>query len=242
MRRPLIGSGRLLLGGALSARKGLRTATRVGQVTGAKLLCETSPPNLERGAGLPAPERLGYLAELAYFGQLQGFRQLVLVDAAAPVSFFAYPNLPGYLVPEDCEVHLLAGATDDVPGALEALADELGAPGDAELMPYLQQARQPQRPSGALDAETSVAAIGALLPEGAIVGTRPSPRDCSSPRRRPVRPDTTGLPDGGRDRTGHAGGNRGCGRMPGSQGPVPRSRRKAPCTRCSPFGPRREKD
>jgi acetolactate synthase-1/2/3 large subunit len=36
-------------------------------------------------------------------------------------------------------------------------------------MPYLQQARRPERPSGALDAETSAAAIGALLPEGAIV-------------------------------------------------------------------------
>jgi acetolactate synthase-1/2/3 large subunit len=158
----------LLLGGSAVRETGLRAATRVGQVTGAKLLCETFPPNLERGAGLPAPERLGYLAELA-IGQLQGFRHLVLVDAAAPVSFFAYPNLPGYLVPGDCEVHLLAGAPDDAPGALEALADELGAPGDAELVPYLQQARRPERPSGALDAETCAAAIGALLPEGAIV-------------------------------------------------------------------------
>jgi acetolactate synthase-1/2/3 large subunit len=180
----------LLLGGGAVREKGLRAAARVGHVTGAKLLCETFPPNLERGAGLPALERLGYLAELA-ISQLQGIRHLVLVDAAAPVSFFAYPNLPGYLVPGDCEVHLLAGATDDAPGALEALADELGAhggpgraagvggggsggpgaggPGGGERTPYVQAERRPERPSGVLNAETAAAAIGTLLPEGAIV-------------------------------------------------------------------------
>jgi acetolactate synthase-1/2/3 large subunit len=125
---------------------------------------------LERGAGLPSVERLGYLAELT-IGQLQGLRHLVLVDAAAPVSFFAYPNVPGYLVPGDCEVHVLARDSDDAPGALEVLADALSAHGtrggaDREDM---QTARRPERPSGVLNAETTAAAIGALLPQGAIV-------------------------------------------------------------------------
>ena len=59
--------------------------------TGATLLGETFPANLERGAGIPAVERLAYLAEMVQ-AQLDGVRHLVLVDASAPVSFFAYPD------------------------------------------------------------------------------------------------------------------------------------------------------
>ena len=36
----------------------------------------------------------------------QGTRHLVLVDAKAPVSFFAYPDKPSSLVPDGCEVHV----------------------------------------------------------------------------------------------------------------------------------------
>ena len=46
-------------------------AARIADATGAKLLCETFPARLERGAGLPAVERLGYLAEFAV-AQMQG--------------------------------------------------------------------------------------------------------------------------------------------------------------------------
>ena len=158
----------LLVGGRALRRQGLSAAARIAQATGAKLLCETFPARIERGAGLPPVERLGYLAEFT-MAQLQGARHLVLADALAPVSFFAYPAVPGYLVPEDCEVHTLAGASDDVAGALEALVDTLGA---APLGPGATGTgapARPERPTGALDAQTMAAAIGALLPEGAVV-------------------------------------------------------------------------
>ena len=117
----------LLVGGNALRRRGLAAADRVARAAGAKLLCETFPARIERGAGIPPVERLGYLAEFT-IAQLQGARHLVLADALAPVSFFAYPNLPGSLVPEGCEVHTLAAGSDDAPGALEALAEMLGAP------------------------------------------------------------------------------------------------------------------
>ena len=157
----------VLLGGGATRRRGLMAASRVVNTTGAKLLCETFPARLERGAGLPGIERLGYLAEFTV-AQLAGAKHLILVDAAAPVSFFAYPGIPGYLVPDGCEVHVLAeaGAGEDAAGALEALADLLGAPTDGARV---QAAERPERPSGALTAASASAAIGALLPEGAIV-------------------------------------------------------------------------
>ena len=98
----------LLVGGSATSERGLVAASRVANATGAKLLGETFPARLERGAGRPPLERLGYLAEFMT-AQLAGLRHLVLVDAKAPVSFFAYPEKPSYLVPDGCEVHVLAG-------------------------------------------------------------------------------------------------------------------------------------
>ena len=76
--------------------------------------------------GLPAVDRLAYLAEMAA-PQLAGTRHLILAGAKTPVSFFAYPGTPSSLVPDGCEVHTLAGRGEDAPGALAALADRVAA-------------------------------------------------------------------------------------------------------------------
>ena len=73
----------LLLGGTALREPGLVAASRVANATGARLLAETFPARLERGAGLPPIDRLAYLAEFAS-AQLDGLRHLVLVDAKAP--------------------------------------------------------------------------------------------------------------------------------------------------------------
>lgn len=155
----------LLLGGTSLFETPLRDAARIGAATGAKVLAETFPARIERGAGLPAVERLAYLAEFAQ-AQLGGLSHLVLVDAAHPVSFFAYPDKPSDLVPEGCTVHVLAAAHEDAPGALTALVEELGA-GSAEVA--TTAAGRPDRPTGSLDAQSLAAALGALLPDGAVV-------------------------------------------------------------------------
>jgi acetolactate synthase-1/2/3 large subunit len=113
---------------------------------------------------VPPIERLAYLAEMVTL-QLAGLRHLVLVDAKAPVSFFAYPGKPSYLVPDGCQVHGLANGADDGPGALEALAEALGAGSQAAVAP----AERPGRPTGELTAEKVCQALGALLPAGAVV-------------------------------------------------------------------------
>jgi len=155
----------LLLGGKALRERGLLAAARIEQATGAKLLCETFPARLERGAGLPAVERVGYLAEFAV-AQMQGLRHLVLVDAKEPVSFFAYPNLPSELAPEGCEIRDLVADGVLAGPALEARAAALGAPAGGGVR---QPTARPERPSGPLNPETIAQAVGALLPEGAIV-------------------------------------------------------------------------
>lgn len=154
----------LLLGGSALRAPALRSASRVAAATGARLLCETFPARLERGAGLPSVERLSYLPEFAT-AQLDGLRHLVLVDARPPVSFFAYPGKPSYLVPSDCEVHVLAGEDDDAVGALDHLAERVAASHAPNVSPFVR----PARPAGPLTGESLAQAVGALLPEGAIV-------------------------------------------------------------------------
>ena len=157
-----VSAAALLLGGRALRADGLHAASRVAAATGAALLGETFPANLERGAGIPAVERLAYLAEMAQ-AQLDGVRHLVLVDATSPVSFFAYPDKASDLVPPGCTVHALARPGEDAAGALEALADAVGAPADGGVP---APAGRPDRPTGALVAESLAAAVGATLARG----------------------------------------------------------------------------
>ena len=159
------GKAAILLGGQALREPALVAAGRIAAATGARLLSEVFPARAERGAGLPPVERIAYLAELASV-QLSGLRHLILVDAKAPVSFFAYPGRKSYLVPDGCEVHELAAPTENALASLEALAEAVGA-GTAE--PARQAPSRPPRPTGPLSADSACQAIAAVLPEGAIV-------------------------------------------------------------------------
>jgi acetolactate synthase-1/2/3 large subunit len=155
----------LFVGGRACRADALVDASRIANTTGAKLLAETFPARLERGAGRVPVDRLAYLAEFAAM-QLDGLAHLVVVDSKSPVSFFAYPGKASDLVPEGCQVHVLADASGDPAAALAALADAVGAPSDAAT---LQPAVTPELPTGPLTADAVCQAIGALLPEGTIV-------------------------------------------------------------------------
>ena len=154
----------ILLGAGATRERGLRAASRIAAATGTKLFAETFPARIERGAGLPAVDRLGYLAEQVQW-QLTGVRNLVLVGAKAPVSFFAYPGKASELTPDDCAVHTLAALGEDIADALERLADAVAA--DTE--PELQTESRPALPTGDLAPQNWADVIGALLPEGAII-------------------------------------------------------------------------
>jgi acetolactate synthase-1/2/3 large subunit len=155
----------LLVGGTACRADSLALARAIADSTGAKLLCETFPARIERGAGRAAVDRVAYLAEFA-MTQLEGARHVVLVDAKAPVSFFAYPEKPSWLSPAGSDIHTLAGPTDDSAAALAALADELGVTADTAAR---QPLARPDRPTGDLTAQSLCASLGALLPEDAIV-------------------------------------------------------------------------
>jgi acetolactate synthase-1/2/3 large subunit len=155
----------LLLNGRGVREPALRVASRIGKHAGARVLCDTFPPRLERGAGRPVVERLPYIPQMI-LSLIADVKHLVLVGARAPVSFFAFPNGPGKAVPEGCKVHTLAGEAEDILGALEMLASALGASGD----PVLQASFVPPAPTGGpIQPDSFGYALGATLPENAIV-------------------------------------------------------------------------
>jgi acetolactate synthase-1/2/3 large subunit len=143
----------------------VEAAGRIAAKTGVRLLHDYFTPRLTRGEGLPGIERIPYFAE-DIVESLKGLEQIVLVGAPAPVTFFAYPGKPSWVTPEGCELLTLAEPHQDAVGALEALADALGArePG-RKVMRVI-----PDLPAHAgLDAGSMGAIIARLMPEGAIL-------------------------------------------------------------------------
>jgi len=154
----------LFLSGPALREPGLTLAGRVAASTGARLVAQTLNARTERGAGRVAVEFLPYPVDEALTA-LAGTQQLLLVGSKAPVAFFAYPGKPSELSPEGCEVVTLATPAEDVVGALEALAEEVGAAQGAPL----QALETPPPGGGHVNFATAAAAVAALLPEGAIV-------------------------------------------------------------------------
>ena len=154
----------LFLGGPALREPGLTLAGRIGAKTGARLIAQTHNARVERGAGRIPVDFLPYPVDAA-LNALDGTNHLLLAGAKAPVAFFAYPDKPSALSPPECEIHNLAAPAEDVVGALEALAEELGATEDATV----QQRDVASPPGGTVSPDAAAVAVAASLPEDAIV-------------------------------------------------------------------------
>ena len=154
-----------LLRGAALRGAGLQAAGRIATQTGARLICDTFAPRVERGAGRVAVERLPYRPPEA-IAFLKDIETLIVVGGQPPVAFFAYPDQPSELTPPGCRSLMLAHPHEDGPAALEALADLVGARRAA----VLSARRLPELPSDReLDNETIMRIVGHHLPDNAIV-------------------------------------------------------------------------
>lgn len=155
----------ILLGGSSLSRSGSLAAARIAAKTGARVSFGTFPARVERGAGLPAFAKFPYFPEqgIELLGKVG---QLLLAGATEPVAFFGYPNLPSRLAPPTCRISVLARPEDDAAGALEALADALGAgEGDGELASRVRL----EPATGKLTPDSLGRTLAALQPENAIV-------------------------------------------------------------------------
>ncbi|KZX60591.1 hypothetical protein A3709_00535 [Halioglobus sp. HI00S01] len=155
----------ILLGGREVGMPHGHLADRIAQATGARVLIEVLPAKIARGEGTANIDRLAYLAELA-IDSIRDIEQLILVGAADPVSFFAYPGVPSAIAPATARRMVLAGPRDDTEGALTALAEALGA---MATEPRVHALNLPDLPAGELDAAKVGMAIAHHMPENAIL-------------------------------------------------------------------------
>ena len=119
---------------------------------------------LARGLQVHAATRIPYFPEAAQ-SLLGSLAHLILVESKPPISFFGYPGLRSTLAPPDCALENLAAEGEDGLGALEALAEELGAPRDIAV----PRPDRPALPAGEpLTADAIGRAIAVLAPEHAI--------------------------------------------------------------------------
>src|ERR1700722_9287273 len=153
----------LLVGGTALDAVQLHLAERIAVATSSKLIVETFPAIMDRGAGVASPERLIYVAEFA-LAQLKDVDALGTIGSRDPVSFFAYPNVASVLRPSECELIDVAPPGTDTLSVLQLLVDALGA------APITARAEEPPSvPIGALTTHSLAAALAATLPEDVIV-------------------------------------------------------------------------
>jgi acetolactate synthase-1/2/3 large subunit len=155
----------LFMGGHALREEGLHHAGRVAEATGARLISETFFTRQSRGAGRVETERLPYFGEMAA-EHLQNLDTLVFVGTKPPVSFFAYPEKPGWLSPDTANLVRLGDASVDTIDALKRLADALGA---SPQVSNVAQHMTHELAQGPITAVELGKVIANRLPEGAIV-------------------------------------------------------------------------
>ena len=159
-------SAMLFLGGRALRARGLELAGKIAAKTGCRVQGAGGTARIERGAGRVQMLRLHFVIETAQT-QLKGTEQMVLVGAKPPAAFFAYPGKPSVLTPEGCTTTTLCPVEGDPIGSLEALAAELGALNEKPT--GVAQAGRPEQPTGKFTLDGLGQALGATMPEGAIV-------------------------------------------------------------------------
>ncbi|HZU27301.1 MAG TPA: acetolactate synthase large subunit [Bryobacteraceae bacterium] len=157
----------LLLSGSAMLRRGVEAAGRIAAKTGARIFADRNAARTASGRGRFHPERIGYFPEKAE-AQLAGLRDLVLIEAKAPVSFFGYPGRRSTLAPEHCAMHVLATVEEDGAGALESLADMLPQMADPAA-PHEPEETAALRGDESLGADLIGRCLAQRLPEDAIV-------------------------------------------------------------------------
>jgi len=156
------GNAALFVGGQLDRRQ-LALAQRVATATDARLILETFPASVTRGAGVASPERLNYFSQFAQ-DQIKDVATLIVLGTTRPVGFFAYPNVESAVVPGGGDVIDLAPPGVALSSALEALCEATNA---APLV--LEPGAVPEEPEGELNARSFAAAVAATMPEDLIV-------------------------------------------------------------------------
>jgi acetolactate synthase-1/2/3 large subunit len=158
----------LVMNGRALRRRGLEAAVRIRAAVGCDLFCINFPAYVDRGVGIVPVSRVPYFPEPAA-ALLAPYKAVVLAGTDQPVNFFGYEGQWSNPIAADVPKLRIDGDSQDAAETLEALADELGAPGKDAIGKLLAGFKVPDVPSGKLTPEKACMTLAALQPEGAII-------------------------------------------------------------------------
>lgn len=158
----------ILFGGNAAGEETLRLAALVGARTGAEVLVTTHTARVPRGAGRYPATRVPYPVDQAR-ELVERFDTVVLVGAAPPVAFFAYPDKRSRLTRPGTRFVELCEPRADARAPLHALLDAVTGPGAGDVRAAPAGLELPDRPSGSITLEKLAAFVAAAIPENAIV-------------------------------------------------------------------------
>ena len=141
-----------------------RLAWRIADATGAHLLASYTNGHMQRGRGRLALERVPYGTDAA-IKTLSQYDHIVLVNAKAPVGFFAYPEQPSIQYSSSAQIHVLSRSDQDSDVALTMLVEELGA----REIAIPDAGCRPNPARGATTQENLAVTLAALMPENSII-------------------------------------------------------------------------
>lgn len=154
----------ILIGGeALYNDDALNNMARL-KAYGIRILIDTFPARLKRGAGIFAPDRMQYFGEMA-LDDLKNIDLMIIAGTQIPVAFFAYPDKPSVLVPENCATMVLSERYENTIEALAQLVDILKAP----EINNIQETKPIPMPEGKLNPFTCAQSLARHLPENSII-------------------------------------------------------------------------
>jgi acetolactate synthase-1/2/3 large subunit len=158
----------LIMNGRALRRRGLEAAGRIRAAVGCDLFCINFPAYVDRGTGTVPVARVPYFPEPAA-ALLAPYKAVVLAGTDEPVNFFGYEGQWSNPVAADVPKLRLDIDSQDAAETLEALADELGAPGRDAIGKFLAGHKVPDVPSGRLTPEKACLTLAALQPDGGHV-------------------------------------------------------------------------
>ncbi|MEO0549168.1 MAG: acetolactate synthase large subunit [Pseudomonadota bacterium] len=153
----------IIINGTALSETGLAAAARL-KAAGVRVLTDTFYAKMRRGAGIFAPERLQYFAEMA-MSDLEGTDLMLVAGTNLPVAFFSYPGKPSLLVPEGCMTVDLGGADTDSAVTLLKLADAMSAEASAPVA----ELSLPDKPMGELTAVSVGQSLARHMPDNGLV-------------------------------------------------------------------------
>ncbi|WP_028357788.1 acetolactate synthase large subunit [Brackiella oedipodis] len=156
----------ILLGGMACRKEAQIMAWQIAQAQGVDILFDYQIGHVERGQGRPPIERLPYVLG-GSLEVLKPYDHIVLVNAKAPVGFFAYPGMPSTKYRADTVLHTLTRPNQDPIVALKAVAKALAIDLSKAEKPAI--GKRPALATGELSAENVAQSIAAVIPEGTII-------------------------------------------------------------------------